>query len=47
MFLSILGSASAQTMPDKLTLLSGDAVETSAWDVVLYVNVPVWIHIAV
>jgi len=41
MFLSILGSASAQTMPDKLTLLNGDAVETSAWDgkVVLYVNV--------
>jgi len=41
MFLSILGSASAQTMPDKLTLLNGDTFETSAWDgkVVLYVNV--------
>ena len=41
MFLSILGSAGAQTMPDKLTLLNGDSMETSAWDgkVVLYVNV--------
>ena len=41
MFLSILGSASAQTMPDKLTLLNGDTFETSAWEgkVVLYVNV--------
>lgn len=41
MFLSILGSASAQTMPDTLTLLNGDSFKTSEWDgkVVLYVNV--------
>jgi glutathione peroxidase-family protein len=41
MLLSVLGTASAQTMPDKLTLLSGDPFDTSAWSgkVVLFVNV--------
>ena len=43
MFLAIFGStdAAAQSMPDTLTLLSGDAVESSQWDgkVLLFVNV--------
>jgi glutathione peroxidase len=41
MFLSILGPAQAQTMPEELTLLSGEPFDTSKWSgqVVLFVNV--------
>ncbi len=41
MFLSILGTASAGPMPDKVTLLNGDAFDTNGWGgkVVLFVNV--------
>ena len=41
MFLSIFGSASAQTMPEQLTLLNGEPFNTSEWtgQVVLFVNV--------
>ena len=41
MFLAVLGSASAQDMPAKVTMLNGDVVETSQWKdkAVMFVNV--------
>ena len=41
MFLSLLGSSSAASMPDKVTLLNGEVMETAQWSgkTLLFVNV--------